>query len=97
LENDPLVVCGDFNASARSPVYRQICTRLADVQKTGNCRGCPKPTFFSRYPMLRLDHIFVSKHFTPLRVLVPGNPVTRMASDHLPVFTELRFNTPSGN
>jgi len=97
LENDPLVVCGDFNASARSPVYRQICTRLTDVQKTGNCRGAPKPTFFSRYPVLRLDYIFVSKHFTPLRILVPGNPLTRMASDHLPVFTELMFNTPAGN
>jgi endonuclease/exonuclease/phosphatase family metal-dependent hydrolase len=47
--------------------------------------------------MLCLDHIFVSKHFTPLRVLVPGNPATRMASDHLPVFTELMFNMPPGN
>jgi endonuclease/exonuclease/phosphatase family metal-dependent hydrolase len=97
LENHPLVVCGDFNAGARSPVYREICTRLADVQKTGNCRGYPKPTFFSRYPVLRLDHIFVSRHFTPLRVQVPGNPLTRMASDHLPVFTELMFNSPADN
>ena len=93
MEREPLIICGDFNAGARSPVYREISTHLADVQKMGNFRSNPKHTFFSRYPILRLDHIFVSKHFATPRVLVPCDNVSRIASDHLPVFAELTFNT----
>jgi endonuclease/exonuclease/phosphatase family metal-dependent hydrolase len=97
LETEPMVICGDFNAGVRSSVYREICTYLSDAQKMGNERGYPKYTFSSRYPILRLDHIFVSKHFAALRVLVPSDKGTRIASDHLPVFAELAFNTSDGD
>jgi endonuclease/exonuclease/phosphatase family metal-dependent hydrolase len=98
LGKKPLVICGDFNAGAQSPVYREICAHLADAQKMGNYKGYPKNTFFSRYPVLRLDHIFVSKQFATLRrVRVPSDAVTRIASDHLPVFAEFTFNESAGD
>lgn len=98
LGKKPLVICGDFNAGAQSPVYREICAHLADAQKMGNYKGYPKNTFFSRYPILRLDHIFVSKQFATLRrVRVPSDAVTRIASDHLPVFAEFAFNESAGD
>jgi len=93
-----MLICGDFNAGARSPVYREISAHLADAQKMANHRGYPKNTFFSRYPVLRLDHIFVSKQFATLcRVLVPSDAATRIASDHLPVFAEFAFNASFGD
>jgi len=98
LGKKPLLICGDLNAGARSPVYREISAHLADAQKMGNHKDYPKNTFFSRYPILRLDHIFVSKQFATLhRVLVPSDAVTRLASDHLPVFAEFAFNASVGD
>ncbi len=85
----PLVFCGDFNAGVRSPIYRQIVAHLRDVQHAVPQTGYPRATFFSYFPILRLDHIFVSPHLTPLSVRVPINAHTRRASDHLPLWAEM--------
>lgn len=90
-ENEPLVFCGDLNAVAHSEVCREVCIYLADVQRLVKQPGYPKATFFSCCPLLRIDHIFVSNHFTPIQVHVPNDPVARIASDHLPVFAELEL------
>jgi endonuclease/exonuclease/phosphatase family metal-dependent hydrolase len=92
-ENEPLILCGDLNAVARSAVYREVSLYLRDVQRLIRKTGYPKPTFFSRCPVLRIDHIFISNHFIPLKVQVPRDPRAQMASDHLPVFAELRLKT----
>jgi len=90
LKNDlPLIVCGDFNAGSRSFVYKRIVEHVSDVQTLIAGRRFPKATFYSRYPLLRLDHIFLSRHFYPSRVVVPTDAETRMVSDHLPVYCEL--------
>lgn len=87
-EDEPVVFCGDFNAGRRSPVYREINRRFVDVhQQRGT--GAPQPTFLSFYPILCLDHIFVSPRFSVVRSAVPSNRLARRASDHLPVFAEL--------
>lgn len=91
-KGDALILCGDFNCGPRSPVYRKIVTHLKDVQTVGHQKGYPKSTFFSWYPFLRLDHIFISPHFTPVQVHVPGTWRARSASDHLPVFAELSIH-----
>lgn len=88
-DNEPVIFCGDFNAGPRSYVYRQICKRFRDVQVNKKERGLKKATFFSLYPLFCLDHIFVSPHFSTLRVRVPATPTARTASDHLPVFAEI--------
>ncbi len=87
----PLIFCGDINAGIRSRIYRNLTGRLRDVQVPAQKSGYPKATFFSFYPVLRLDHIFVSQHWQPIRVLVPMDKETRNVSDHLPVFAELQI------
>lgn len=90
-EEEPVILCGDLNASPRSPVYQRLVRHLADVQNGAGGRVHP-PSFFSRNPFIRLDHIFVSSHFKPRRIEVPRNQDTRLASDHLPVFADLKLD-----
>lgn len=88
--SDPVVFCGDLNAGPRSAVYRRLARRLTDVQSF-----CPPPkaTYSSRRPVFRIDHLFISEHFKPLRTHVPRDETTRLASDHLPLCAELLLNT----
>lgn len=88
-KDQPLIVCGDFNAGSRSFVYRKMSSQVRDVQTLISQKKYPKATFYSRFPVLRLDHIFVSRHFRCHRVQVPNDNETRMVSDHLPVVCEL--------
>ena len=88
-ENEPVIFCGDLNAGAISKTYRNLAKHLIDVQKTASDPLFPKPTFHAKSPLFRIDHIFVSKHFNPLKVEVKQNPDTQMASDHLPLVVDL--------
>lgn len=89
-EDEPLIVCGDFNMFPGSEPYLAITRRLRDVQV--GVRGFePRNTFSTVGPLVRIDHIFVSRHFTPANVLVPRNNLTRVASDHLPLIVDLAF------
>ncbi len=90
-DNSPVVFCGDFNAGVLSPVYRAVAARFSDVQTSFRQWGYPRGTFHAFYPFLRLDHIFISTHLTPLAVKVPLNLATRLASDHLPVCARLAW------
>lgn len=88
--DDPLIICGDLNALPASFVHREVCTRFYDVQ-TIVAEHRPLRTLYGRYPLGRIDHIFCSSHFDAQRVEVPRTTLTRLASDHLPVFAELRL------
>ena len=88
-ENEPVIFCGDLNAGALSKTYRKLAKYLIDVQKALDDPLLPKPTFHAKSPLFRIDHIFISEHFTPLKVEVAINPDTQMASDHLPLIAEL--------
>lgn len=92
---EPTILCGDFNAGRRSYVYRRICSRLIDVQCAPGIHKPPRATFWSFYPILCLDHIFVSDRITVLRAAVPTSRPARRASDHLPVVAELAFDPES--
>ena len=85
---EPIVFCGDLNAGPRSSIYRRLALKLTDVQTL-----CPPPkaTYSSRRPFFRIDHIFVSEHFKSATVSVPRDETARLASDHLPLCAELRF------
>jgi endonuclease/exonuclease/phosphatase family metal-dependent hydrolase len=85
----PLVVCGDFNAGARSFVYKRLTEHVADIQLQPAQHGYPRATYSSRYPLLRLDHIFVSRQLRAERVFVPNDEEARIVSDHLPLCGEL--------
>jgi endonuclease/exonuclease/phosphatase family metal-dependent hydrolase len=90
-KDEPLIFCGDFNAGPLSKTYRTLARFLTDVQKEiKNLRpSVYQPTFHSRSPLFRIDHIFVSRHFRTLNVEVTRTPDTQIASDHLPLIAEL--------
>ena len=89
----PVVLCGDFNALPSSPVCRQLRTRLHDAQIELDHHR-PRRTFSGRFPMARIDHVFVDPAIEVLDIEVPDTELARVASDHLPLITELRF--PAG-
>ena len=95
-EDEPLILCGDFNMFPRSEPYRALTRRLRDVQGEV-MESAPLNTFSTLRPMVRIDHIFVSRHFKATRVRVPRNHLTRVASDHLPLIVELSFSNDNGH
>jgi endonuclease/exonuclease/phosphatase family metal-dependent hydrolase len=86
MQGLPLVICGDFNASPLSRVYRQLSRGLHDVQRSSARR---RATWPSRFPFWRIDHIFVTSDLAVRRVQVVEQGLARLASDHLPLLAEL--------
>jgi endonuclease/exonuclease/phosphatase family metal-dependent hydrolase len=89
---EAVVFCGDLNAGPLSWTYRNLSASLSDVQNKRRGGQRPQPTFSSRRPILRIDHIFVSHHLVPLSVKVPTSRIAQVASDHLPLSAELNVN-----
>lgn len=87
-EDEPVILCGDFNSGPRSTVFRRLLHRFRDVQLAADNHK-PRSTFTSVKPFMRIDHVFVSRHFTVGRVELPNTPTAVMASDHLPLCVEL--------
>jgi endonuclease/exonuclease/phosphatase family metal-dependent hydrolase len=87
----PILLCGDMNAVPNaSATYRRFSEHLRDAQR--ELRGHrPRPTFPSRLPVLRLDHVFVSDDVAVRSVNVPWNGRSRRASDHLPLIVDLEL------
>jgi endonuclease/exonuclease/phosphatase family metal-dependent hydrolase len=84
---DPVILLGDFNAVPPGPSYRRLSGRLADAQRApGIARA--RPTFPSRLPVLRLDHVFASRSIVVHRVEVLRSKLARLASDHLPLVVD---------
>jgi len=86
---EPAVLLGDFNAPPLSRSYRMIADRLRDAQLS-NSFGEPQPTFHTRAPVLRLDHVFVTKSIEVIDAGPVRTPLTRVASDHFPLLAQLR-------
>ncbi|ODR92140.1 endonuclease [Sinorhizobium alkalisoli] len=84
-----VVLAGDLNAVARSSAYRALAGHLRDAQLLSNAR--PRPTFPSRLPLLRLDHVFVGDGIGVKACRVHDSPLARSASDHLPLLVELEL------
>jgi len=84
----PVIFCGDLNTLPASRIYRSFGTVLADTQRAANKRQL-SPTWPSIFPFLRLDYIFVSPLVNVQSASVIRNPLTAIASDHLPVVAEV--------
>jgi vancomycin resistance protein VanJ len=97
----PLILGGDFNTNEQSETYRMIRRHLSSAHDAAGCGfGFTFPTtsrFFSfrrlgplpRFPvppLIRIDHIFHSAHFSTLSARTLKNPG---GSDHRPVVAEL--------
>jgi endonuclease/exonuclease/phosphatase family metal-dependent hydrolase len=86
---DPVVLCGDFNALPRSSEFRRLASQLVDVQHGLN--GRRKATFSSSFPLLAIDHIFV-RGVRVVGVESPRSTLVRKASDHLPLVAEFSLD-----
>ncbi|MDP1678637.1 MAG: endonuclease/exonuclease/phosphatase family protein [Candidatus Nitrotoga sp.] len=87
---DLVILCGDFNALPSSSVYRRLGGRLRDAQTVAQHHR-PKGTYSSRFPTVRIDHIFISSGLEVTGINVPASEFARIASDHLPLVAELRI------
>jgi len=87
FRSNPSIVCGDLNSLRSTPAYRLLERQFRDAQLADG--RTPRPTFPSRYPLLRIDHLFVSADFNVASVEVSADSVARQASDHLPLLVEL--------
>jgi endonuclease/exonuclease/phosphatase family metal-dependent hydrolase len=54
----------------------------------------PRPSFPARYPLLALDRMMISSHGDLSDVRAHDSPLSRRASDHLPITARLRFGPP---
>lgn len=80
---EPLtILCGDFNEWVpRWPTVRRLDARLGRLPSTR--------TFPSRRPLLGLDRIWVQPMLLAGEVRAHDTPLSRVASDHLPVVVTL--------
>jgi len=87
---DPAILLGDFNATSSSLVYQTLTHRLRPARKLAKRRQ-PTSTFPSALPVLRIDHLFVSAGIEVSDVFAPFDPLTRAASDHLPLVMDFEL------
>ena len=81
--NGPVIVCGDFNETPMSYVYRQMQKAGFTDTFTKVGRGI-KPTYAGRLPLLRIDYAWANDKVQPLRF--ERKHVN--ASDHYPIIME---------
>jgi endonuclease/exonuclease/phosphatase family metal-dependent hydrolase len=88
LEARPTLLMGDLNEWRGAGVaFQTLKQRFTFAQA--------RPSFPSRYPLLALDRMMMSPHGTLLDVAAHDSPLSRRASDHLPVKARLRFGPNS--
>lgn len=86
--NTPTIFGGDFNAPATDVVHRHLARDFTDSFATvGSGWG---NTFHRQFPMLRIDYLYATRHFTPVRSSVA---ITR-ASDHRMLVTDFLAPSP---
>ena len=71
--------------------HKAISVAMKDVETFPAFKT--KPTYFSPYPMARLDHIFVTPELIPESVQVIDTRLAKVASDHRPLLTTLNLKT----
>jgi endonuclease/exonuclease/phosphatase family metal-dependent hydrolase len=89
---DPVILVGDFNATAITRPYQRFLTMLSDGQRHAGV-GRVVPTFPSSFPVLRIDHIFCSARIRVTKVQTAMFPLARVASDHLPLVVDFEIQS----
>lgn len=71
-----IIFGGDFNSPSTDVIHRRLSKEFVDAfSKVGTGWG---NTFHSRFPILRIDHIYTSQHLTPVRC----RAIKTLKSDH---------------
>jgi endonuclease/exonuclease/phosphatase family metal-dependent hydrolase len=89
----PLILLGDLNAAPRSGAYRHFAAHLTEARRAARISH-RAPTFPSAFPVLAIDHVFVSRGIRVEAVRTPLDPLTRRASDHLPLVVDFSLAPP---
>ena len=98
----PVILGGDFNTTDQSEIFRQLVNHLHNAHwDAGTGFGFTFPASLDMgnvlmpfFPLVRIDHIFFSEHFSALHAATSDDAY---GSDHLPVTARLAFNQPRQN
>ncbi|WP_138936677.1 endonuclease/exonuclease/phosphatase family protein [Roseovarius arcticus] len=85
MEGRPTLLMGDLNE------WREAGAAFQTLEKHFTFAQA-RASFPSRYPLLALDRIMMSPHGALLDVAAHDSPLSRRASDHLPIKARLRFD-----
>ncbi|ATB26990.1 endonuclease/exonuclease/phosphatase family protein [Melittangium boletus] len=88
VQREPVVVCGDFNYLGPGAVRGLARQAIHDVALE---LDVSVRTYPSRYPLLRLDRVYVDTGIKPLSIRAHQTDLSELASDHLPLV--MRFRT----
>ncbi len=88
---NPAILLGDFNATGASIVYRTLAAKLTDARRLAPS-SAGTSTFPSAFPVLRIDHVFVTPDVRVKAIGAPYRPLTRIASDHLPLVMDFELS-----
>lgn len=83
-EQLPLILSGDFNSTPDQWFYGQLAQGLRVAGRLG---GIATPTWPAARPLVRIDHVLVSREWEVLEGTVPAVQL----SDHRPVIARLRW------
>ncbi|SHK79096.1 endonuclease/exonuclease/phosphatase family protein [Rhodothermus profundi] len=86
-EQLPLILSGDFNSTPDQWFYGQLAQGLRVAGRLG---GVATPTWPAARPLVRIDHVLVSREWEVLEGTVPAVQL----SDHRPVIARLRWRRP---
>ena len=92
--NIPIILCGDFNEGTRSPGHLLLKKNFKEV-KSAAVRKSLEKTLFSCLPLFEVDHIFFNGDLRVEFVDVPKTPLTKIASDHLPLLADFILSSRS--
>ena len=84
----PVIVLGDFNSVPWSSAYRVIARALRDVRRMVASPFSIR-TYPTKFPLLAVDHIFITPALRALGMHVHRDAVARVASDHFPLVADL--------
>jgi endonuclease/exonuclease/phosphatase family metal-dependent hydrolase len=87
----PLMLVGDFNATPFATAYRTLASRLSEARRAAPFARA-LPTFPSRLPLLAIDHVFVSAGVRVQAARTALDPLSRVASDHVPLVVDFRLD-----
>lgn len=85
LAHGPFVLCGDLNSVPGYTAHRVLKEALRDVQRGKRSLK----TWPAQYPLLCIDHIFISPTIVVRDVTTFRTPLAKVASDHVPLLAEL--------
>jgi len=77
------VLTGDFNCSPKSLEYQRLLSHWSPS------RAKPTKTWFGTFPVRHLDYCFLRGDIRVAEQSVPKESLTRVASDHLPLITDI--------